>query len=86
MQTISIIRGRGQLTIPESIRKVVNWTTSMSAVSISLVKPDEILIKPHRQSLDWNQIWKGVEKSRGLKGEGRTTSAIDFLELDRNSH
>jgi len=86
MKKISVIRERGQLTIPDSIRQAVGWATPMSAVSISVVKPDEIVIKPHQQKVDWNRLWKLIKKSRSL-GIGRsTTSAAEFLEKDRRSH
>lgn len=86
MQTVSIIRQRGQLTIPESIRKIVRWVNPMSAVSISVIKPDEIVIRPHSQKVDWDEIWAGIARSRSLVGEGKSVSAIEFLENDRNSH
>ena len=86
MKKISVIRERGQLTIPDSIRQAVGWVAPMSAVSISVVKPDEIVIKPHQQKVDWNRLWKLIKKSRSL-GIGRaTTSAAEFLEKDRRSH
>lgn len=83
MQTVSIIRKRGQLTIPESIRKIVRWTSPMSAVSV--VKPDEIVIRPHTQLLNQNQIWENIRKSRAISGKGKA-SAIEFLQTDRNEH
>ncbi len=86
IQTISIVRDRGQLTIPNSIRKNVDWVTSMSAITISVVKPDEIIIKPHQKKVDWDKIWKGIKASRAIKGKGKTTSALEFLEQDRRSH
>ncbi|OGY27740.1 MAG: hypothetical protein A2Z42_02760 [Candidatus Woykebacteria bacterium RBG_19FT_COMBO_43_10] len=68
MKKISVIRERGQLTIPDSIRQAVGWATPMSAVSISVVKPDEIVIKPHQQKVDWNRLWKLIKKSRHKSG------------------
>lgn len=85
MQILSIIRERGQLTIPESIRKVVSWAGPMSAISISVVKPDEIIIRPHTQSIDLNQIWENIKKSRNISGKGNV-NASKFLEADRNQH
>ncbi len=85
MKTVSIIRDRGQLTIPDSIRKVINWMAPMSAVTISVVKPDEIVIKPHQQYIDWNKVWNNIRKARAIKGKGNQ-STIEFLEQDRNSH
>jgi len=85
MKAVSIIRDRGQLTIPDSIRKLVNWVTPMSAVSISLVEPDEIVIKPHKKEYDWDKILAMVKRSRAIKGRGRG-SAVDFINQDRRSH
>lgn len=86
MKTVSIIRERGQLTIPDNIRRIVNWVSPMSAVSISVVKPDEIVIKPHAKLIDKNQIRENVRKARAIKGKGSTTSAVEFLMKDRQSH
>lgn len=86
MKAVSIIRDRGQLTIPDSIRKVVHWATPMSAVSISVTKSDEIVITPHKKHYDWDKIWEGVRKARAIKGKGKAISAAEFLERDRRSH
>lgn len=86
MKTLSIVRNRGQLTIPDSIRKAVSWIAPLSAVSISVVKPDEIVIKPHVKSIDKDKIWKNIKKARAIRGKGPTTSAMEFLIKDRRSH
>jgi bifunctional DNA-binding transcriptional regulator/antitoxin component of YhaV-PrlF toxin-antitoxin module len=86
MKVTSIIRDRGQLTIPDSIRKVISWINPMSAVTISVVKPDEIIIKPHAKVIDKKRIWENVKKARAIKGKDTTTSAVDFLIKDRQSH
>lgn len=85
MKTVSIIRDRGQLTIPDSIRKVVAWITPMSAVTISVMKPDEIVITPHQKQINWDQIWENIRKSRAIKGKG-SIAAAEFLKQDRNAH
>lgn len=85
MKTVSIIRDRGQLTIPDSIRRIVSWASPMSAVTISVMKPDEIVIKPHYKQADWNHIWESIGKSRSITGKGHINTA-KFLENDRNSH
>lgn len=85
MKSIVIIRDRGQLTIPDSIRKSVNWATPLSAVSISVTKPDEIVIKPHQVTMDKEKIWSLVKKSRAIKGRAKE-SAAKFLEKDRAAH
>lgn len=85
MKTISIVRDRGQLTIPDTIRKTVNWVTPLSAVTVSVVKPDEISIKPHQQYIDWDKLWKNIKKSRETSGKGNASTSA-FLEKDRQSH
>ncbi len=85
MKTVSIVRDRGQLTIPDSIRRVVTWITPMSAVTISVMKADEIVIKPHKKEYDWDKIWELVRKSRAIKGKGRGSSS-EFIAKDRLSH
>lgn len=84
MKAVSIIRSRGQLTIPDSIRKIVNWVTPMSAVSITVEKPDEIIIKPHQVQVNWDKIWAGIKKSRLLKGQKGNLS--HFIAEDRHAH
>lgn len=85
MKTVSIVRDRGQLTIPDSIRRVVTWITPMSAVIISVIKPDEIIIKPHQRQVDWEEVWKNIRKSRKISGKGNI-STVEFLKHDRSSH
>ncbi len=86
MKTISIIRERGQLTIPDSIRRLVHWVTPSSAVSISVIKPDEIVIRPHQSQVNWDEIWEGIKQARSIKGRGKAISAVEFLQKDRRSH
>lgn len=83
MKTVSIIRNRGQLTIPDSIRKTVNWVNPSSAVSITLVKPNEIVIKPHQVQVDWDRIWAGIKKARSVNGKA---NLAEFIAEDRHSH
>lgn len=85
MKTVSIIRDRGQLTIPDSIRKAITWMNPMSAVTISVNRPDEIVITPHKQVIDYDAIWEKIKKSRAIAGKG-TISASQFLQEDRNAH
>ena len=85
MKTVSIIRERGQLTIPDSIRKMVGWISPLSAVSISVVKPDEIVIRPHQTLIDTKTIWDMIHNSRSIAGKG-TESGASFVAKDRDSH
>ena len=85
MKATSIIRNRGQLTIPDSIRKLVNWAGPQSAITISVIKSDEIVIRPHQKQIDWDKIWEGIRKSRAIKGKN-AVSALEVLQKNRNSH
>lgn len=85
MKTVCIVRDRGQLTIPDSVRKIINWVTPMSAVTISVMKPDEIVITPHQKQVDWDQVWENIRRSRSIKGKGNVSAAV-FLEQDRSTH
>ena len=85
-QATVIIRERGQLTIPDSIRTTLNWTTPTSVVTISTEKPDEIVIRPHgiRQQIDWDELWNKIELSRSFRGKRGNLSA--FISEDRRRH
>lgn len=83
--TISIIRDRGQLTIPDSIRALRQWASPNSAVTISSDLPDEIVIRPHKKQYDWDKIWEGVRKARAIKGKGKG-SLSKFIAEDRYRH
>lgn len=85
MQITSIIRDRGQLTIPDSIRALRSWASVNSAVTITSEHPDEIIIRPHQKGYDWDKIWELIRRSRAIKGKGHG-SAAEFLEKDRRSH
>jgi AbrB family looped-hinge helix DNA binding protein len=84
----SVIRDRGQLTIPDKIRESLDWASPNSVVTIISDKSDEITIRPHQsqKKVDWDKIWKGIKASRAIKGKGKTMSAAEFLEQDRRSH
>lgn len=86
MKKVIIIRDRGQMTIPDSIRKIVDWASPMSAVSISAITPDKIIIEPAANKLDNNKIWASIKKARSIKGKGSSISATEFLIKDRKSH
>lgn len=83
---VSIIRNRGQLTIPDSIRALREWVSPNSAVTITSEQPDEIVIRPHKREYDWDKIWEGIRQSRAMKGKGKAVSVAEFLEKDRRSH
>lgn len=82
--TVSVIRNRGQLTIPDSIRALRQWASPNSAVTITSENPDEIIIRPHKKEVDWDKLWKMINKSRSFKGKGGNLS--QFIAEDRLNH
>lgn len=87
MKTVGIVRDRGQLTIPGGIRQAVSWVAPLSAVSISVVKPDEIVIKPHqpqRREIDWDKLWAQIKRVRSFKGKGGGNLSA-FIVKDRET-
>lgn len=87
LQTTSIIRDRGQLTIPDLIRGRTDWVSTGSVVTIIQVKADEIVIKPHvvGNKINWDKLWKNIELSRSYKGS-YLGSLSEFIATDRESH
>ena len=85
MQVTSIIRNRGQLTIPDSIRKFVGWADTMSAVTIMVNKQEEILIRPQVRAMDKDKLWRRINEVRNLNA-GEAFDVVKFLERDRQSH
>lgn len=87
INTTTQVRQRGQLTIPNSIRKRRQWAKSGSVVSISSEKPDEITIKPyspkHAQT-DWKKLWADMKRVRALKGKGRGNLSA-FIAKDKQT-
>lgn len=86
VQTTVVIRNRGQLTIPDKIRKSVNWMAPSSVVTISAQNPDEIIIQPYNpKKVDWDKLWKQMKRVRAFKGKGRGNLS-QFIAEDRYRH
>ncbi len=88
LQTIAIVRGRGQLTIPDSIRGKTDWIGPGSVVTVSRVKTDEIVIRPHvvgKNKTDWTKLWRDIKLVRSYQGTYRG-SLSEFIATDRESH
>ena len=87
VQAISIVRGRGQLTISEFIRRQVKWADPLSAVILSVERSTEIVIKPHSgvRDVDWDTIWQGIRLARSFKGRNESQSALQMISKDREN-
>lgn len=84
----SVIRNRGQLTIPDKVRESHVWASPNSVVTIISDKSNEITIKPRdfgtEKEIDWNRLWKMIELSRSFKGKRGNLSK--FIAEDRKRH
>ena len=72
----SIIRDRGRLTIPDSIRKQANWIETSAVVNISFPQPDMIIITPHSTQINWHTLWNSIRLSRSFKGKAKNLSQL----------
>lgn len=86
IQGTAIIRDRGQITIPEKIRRTLRWPTTNSVVSLVTTVQNEIIIKPYdnAKEINWSQIWNNIELSRSYQGKQGNLSK--FVSSDRENH
>jgi bifunctional DNA-binding transcriptional regulator/antitoxin component of YhaV-PrlF toxin-antitoxin module len=86
MKAVGIIRDRGQLTIPESIRKQARWAGVSGVVYIQHDKQNEIIITPHQaiRETELNKLSEFIKKARDIKGKG-SLGASKFLAGMRSS-
>jgi len=86
IQGTAIIRDRGQITIPEKIRKSLRWPTTNSVVSLLTTAQNEIIIKPYKgtKEVNWSHLWNSIELSRSYYGKRGNLSS--FISSDRENH
>lgn len=86
VQGTAVIRDRGQLTIPEKIREVLNWSSPNSVVSVTATSKDELIIRPFegKKQVDWSMIWLNINLSRSYTG--RKGDLSSFIASDRENH
>jgi len=88
IQTTAIIRNRGQLTIPDVIRRAFDWMKTESVVKIIYRSPQEIVITPYIQEkvkkINWKKIWAAIAEARSFKS--RRGNLSKFIAEDRYNH
>ncbi|MBI4066931.1 AbrB/MazE/SpoVT family DNA-binding domain-containing protein [Candidatus Gottesmanbacteria bacterium] len=87
IQSTSIIRQRGQLTIPDGIREKVSWVAPGSVVTVTQMKPDEIIVRPYsakKNKVDWDELWRKINLARSYKGKYKG-SLSKFIAKDRET-
>lgn len=86
MNNVSIIRQRGQLTIPDSIRKQATWARADAVVEVSLKNNNEILVRPHasKKAVDRQQLKANLSAVSDANAKfGRTIDLTQFIIDDR---
>ena len=85
--TKGVIRQRGQITIPDEIRREIEWAAPDSVVSIELADNGDIRICPYQKqneaAYDWDAMWTRIRASRSIRGKGGSLSG--FVIKDRHS-
>ncbi len=94
VQTISKVRERGQLTVPQEIREALNWPEDEIMVKIITIQDGfrvEKLPISHPQhpkkkltKKQWGRIWKTFEDA--AKSGRQDIKLTDFLRHDRDTH
>lgn len=83
----SVVRQRGQLTIPNKVRKGISWLSDGAVVNLVVTMDKEVKILPYSKitkSIDWGKIWGGIKIARNLTGARGNLS--EFISKDRLSH
>ena len=94
IQTISKIRERGQLTVPQSIRQALSWPDEEVVVKVTTIEEGfrvERLPNSHPQhpkkkltKKEWDKIYQDMET---FSKTGRQDIKLtDFLRKDRDTH
>ncbi|MEK7565684.1 MAG: AbrB/MazE/SpoVT family DNA-binding domain-containing protein [Patescibacteria group bacterium] len=79
-QTTAVIRQRGQLTIPEEVRKIFGWLGKDKVVTIQ-TSINAVVVKPYSQtnfgSTQWKRAHELVQISHSfVGGKGNISSQI----------
>jgi bifunctional DNA-binding transcriptional regulator/antitoxin component of YhaV-PrlF toxin-antitoxin module len=91
MTVTATIRQRGQLTIPDLIRKKFSWLKENAVVSIAASSGGEVIIKPlivqgASDKPNWNEIWRRIYLTRSFRGRTKDKSLSQFIVEDRLRH
>ena len=84
---IGIVRDRGQLTIPYSLRSSLDWIKTDTPVKMKLRK-NKIIIEPIEEKMrgkkvNWNKLWKDLDDIQ--KSAKHKTNLTQFVIKDRET-
>lgn len=76
---VTILRDRGQLTIPDSIRKTHPWLQTNMPISITTDSPNTITLTPYtpQKRVDLEKLQKFWEN------QDPTKDSVEFIRWDR---
>lgn len=76
MNTTIILRDRGQLTLPEVIRKTLPWLHRSAAITVSVENSNKLVLTPQQssESIPWEMIWNSIALARSFSGQGKNLS------------
>lgn len=88
-QATAIIRQRGQLTIPDEIRKLLSWLKPNAVVTVKITQKDRVIVQPHSDMIasskdQWLKTWEAIQLARSFKGKRGNLSK--FIAEDREGH
>lgn len=83
----TVIRQRGQLTLPKKLRTENSWLAEGMVVTVLSSVQKEVKIIPYKESFkktDWKNIWEKIKLSRTFSGKRGNLS--QFVIKDRSEH
>ena len=77
----------GNMLIPASIRREVDWLKSEAKVSVSTNTRNEIVISPQKsvKKVNWDNLWKRLRIIQQYKGANEMSLSQIIIE-DRQRH
>lgn len=83
LRETTIIRQRGQLTIPDSFRDRLSWLRPKNVIFLESHADNRITLAPYRsdEEVDWAGLKRKLSRVQAFRGRGGNLS--DFIRRDR---
>lgn len=83
LRETTVIRQRGQLTIPDSFRDRLSWLRPKNVVSLESHFDNRITLAPYHsdEEVDWKRWRRKLGRVQAFRGRGGNLS--DFISRDR---
>lgn len=83
IKEVGIVRDRGQLTIPNEIRRANKWIAKDTPVTMYAIDSETIVIKPVVKAKTNKELYQEVLEIR--KHGNKNTNLTDFVIYDRQT-